>query len=370
MGAHKYTFLCDKIADAVISGKLRPGMKAPSENELISKYGVSATTVKSAYGKLINKGIVQRRRGSGTFITEGAPDILKGDEPQTELAGSRHLRAVYILVEQYDILNLTLTQKNNLFVAQDIIMGINDSLSELRLPFYYKRLKETDSLIDFSDINPQDGVVMIHGRTFENIRALRERRIPFVAVNYPSDFISPSGGIESDDRIGIYEAVEHLAESGCKSVAMLYPSVAPNRFNQRLEGFKAGVEAFGIDSTVISCESQFADSAYAETEKLLKKGSYPDAMIAATDFMAFGCMRAIKEKGLNVPEDISVVGFDDNPEAAKSDPPLTTVRKPRYEMGQEAVRMLLEMFKRPNSCVARKVLKTSLVIRNTVRERE
>ena len=89
----------------------------------------------------------------------------------------------------------------------------------------------------------------------------------------------------------------------------------------------------------------------------------PDAVFAASDIMAVGAMRAIREAGLRVPEDIAVAGFDDMPFAARTDPPLTTVRQPIQRTGALAAETLIDLIEHPDSRPRRVVLPVELVVR-------
>jgi LacI family transcriptional regulator len=92
-------------------------------------------------------------------------------------------------------------------------------------------------------------------------------------------------------------------------------------------------------------------------------GRRPDAVFAASDIMAIGALRALREAGLRVPEEVAVVGFDDLPQAARSEPPLTTVRQPTYRLGTTTVDSLLDLLDYPDSSPRRIVLPTELVVR-------
>jgi LacI family transcriptional regulator len=89
----------------------------------------------------------------------------------------------------------------------------------------------------------------------------------------------------------------------------------------------------------------------------------PDAVFVASDMMAIGAMRAMREAGLRVPEDVAVVGFDDLPQSARTEPPLTTVRQPTYRLGATTVDSLLDLIEYPDSSPRRIVLPTELVVR-------
>ncbi|HEY4690550.1 MAG TPA: substrate-binding domain-containing protein, partial [Anaerolineae bacterium] len=109
-------------------------------------------------------------------------------------------------------------------------------------------------------------------------------------------------------------------------------------------------------------EGDFTEAGgYAAMQRLLCL--HPDAVFAASDMMAIGALRAIRETGLRVPDDIAVVGFDDIPIAARTDPPLTTVRQPIHRTGAVAAQTLIDLIEHPNTHIRRVVLPTELVIR-------
>jgi LacI family transcriptional regulator len=363
----KYLYLCDEISRRIREDALRAGMRAPSENELISTYKLSLTTIKTAYRKLLNDGIVVRRRGSGTYITEKAKDILGAVQNRVGNSGSAYLRTVHVLINKYENLTMAPEDEVNVFVANDIMLGINDELKKHRIPYYQKNTISAapDRPLDFSDIDSEgDAVIMIHGRTPGNIRELRRLKIPFVVVNHPPDFICPCG-IETDDRIGVYETVESLASLGLKKILYLGPAEGNKRFLSRLNGFRSAAADFGLDGEELASESGTEENARETVKEYLRSGKVPDAIVCATDYRALGAIKAAKEHGLSVPGDISVTGFDDIRDATLSSPPLTTVRKPRYEMGREAVLMLMDIFKNDSGHTARKVLRPALVIRQS-----
>ncbi|MEN3010817.1 MAG: substrate-binding domain-containing protein [Candidatus Bipolaricaulaceae bacterium] len=109
--------------------------------------------------------------------------------------------------------------------------------------------------------------------------------------------------------------------------------------------------------------------------RLLRISPRLEAVFVACDWMALGAMRAIRERGLRIPQDIAVVGFDDVPLAAQTDPPLTTVRQPMTEMGRMGVRLLAQLIRKQESGLQKAVLPTELVVRledlpiGTVKER-
>ncbi|MER5885178.1 LacI family DNA-binding transcriptional regulator [Streptomyces sp. NPDC001941] len=174
---------------------------------------------------------------------------------------------------------------------------------------------------------------------------LTARGVPYVLVDgyapgVRAPFISP------DDRAAMRLAVTHLAALGHTRIGL---AVGPKRFVpvlRKIEGFaRALKDQLGLDPRVVEEElvqhSLFTlEGGQAAASALLERGC--TALVCASDMMALGAVRAVRQRGLEVPDDVSVVGFDDSPLIAFTDPPLTTVRKPVPAMGQAAVRTLLE----------------------------
>ncbi|MDT0611118.1 LacI family DNA-binding transcriptional regulator [Streptomyces lancefieldiae] len=173
---------------------------------------------------------------------------------------------------------------------------------------------------------------------------LRAQRVPFVLVNgysprIDAPFVSP------DDRAAMRLAVAHLAELGHSRIGL---ALGPERFvpvQRKIEGFRVGMrEQLGLsaqESRELVQHSLFTlEGGQAAARALIDMGC--TAVVCASDMMALGAVRAARQKGLAVPGDISVVGFDDSLLIAFTDPPLTTIRQPVKAMGQVAVDALLE----------------------------
>jgi LacI family transcriptional regulator len=117
-----------------------------------------------------------------------------------------------------------------------------------------------------------------------------------------------------------------------------------------------------VSDPLLIVEGDFTEAGgYRAMQQLL--ACQPDAIFAGSDIMAIGAMRALREAGLRVPEDVAVVGFDDVPQAARVEPPLTTVRQPIHRLGATTVDSLLDLISYPDSTPRRIVLPTELVVR-------
>ncbi|PLW71873.1 LacI family DNA-binding transcriptional regulator [Streptomyces sp. SCUT-3] len=173
---------------------------------------------------------------------------------------------------------------------------------------------------------------------------LRGQGVPFVLINGFSEkvrapFVSP------DDRGAMRLAVTHLASLGHERIGL---AVGPKRYvpvQRKIQGFTESVhEVLGMPGAeaeqLIQHSLYSLEGGQAAASELIRRGC--TAVVCASDMMALGAIRAARQAGLSVPGDVSVVGFDDSPLIAFTDPPLTTIRQPVTAMGQAAVRALLE----------------------------
>jgi DNA-binding LacI/PurR family transcriptional regulator len=201
----------------------------------------------------------------------------------------------------------------------------------------------TETLVD-RGVNGIIYVSGLHADTTASVDryvTLAGRGVPFVMINgYTAKVSAPF--VSADDRAAMHLAVTHLVELGHQRIGL---AVGPKRFvpvERKIEGF---VEQMRVSLDVAAEElvrhSLFTvEGGQAAAAELLDAGC--TAIICGSDLMAFGAIRAARGRGLRVPGDVSVVGFDDSPLIVFADPPLTTVRQPVEAMGQAAVDALLE----------------------------
>ncbi|MEW6667685.1 MAG: LacI family DNA-binding transcriptional regulator [Thermodesulfobacteriota bacterium] len=151
---------------------------------------------------------------------------------------------------------------------------------------------------------------------------------------------------------------------------ILGPYTRIGRARRRLEGYRSALERNGLifDPAIVRERMPTLKEGKEAMAELLALPDPPSAVFAASDMLALGAMAAVREKGLRIPEDISVAGFDDIDFAAYSAPPLTTVRVPAREMGERAVSVLLDMIEGRCKNPPRVILPTEIVIRESCRE--
>src|ERR687888_776376 len=207
------------------------------------------------------------------------------------------------------------------------------------------------------------GVVLVVSELSEEQAArLTARRIPFVVVDPSGEPAPDVPSVGATNWKGGLEATRHLLELGHRRIGVIGgpPTMLCSR--ARVDGYRAALETAGIpvDPDLIRYGDFHVQRAYEEGRALLTLPERPTAIFAGSDLQAFGLYEAARVLGLHVPEDLSVIGFDDLPMARWAWPPLTTIRQPLTEMAATATRLVLGQ-----EGERRIELATSLVVRQS-----
>lgn len=210
-----------------------------------------------------------------------------------------------------------------------------------------------------------DGVIVASALVNDPVvQALRERHIPFVLVGRHPVF-QDIHYVDVDNRISARDAVIYLLRLGYRRVATIAGPRNMIAGLDRLEGYRDALRARGLaPDPALIVESDFTEEGGAAAMRQLLTQS-PDAVFAASDAMALGALLAIRRAGKRVPEDIALVGFDDMPFAAHTDPPLTTMRQPIARAGFSAAELLIQRLGGDDDAPPRLILPTELVIRES-----
>lgn len=172
-----------------------------------------------------------------------------------------------------------------------------------------------------------------------------------------------------DDFNGTLRATRHVIEMGHRRIAFCgdisYPWI-----QRRFDGYRAGMREGKLRSVLTKTRysQSFVDFGQQSAAHILSEKPHPTAIVAGNDEIAYGIWRSLFRLGLKVPDDISLVGFDDREEAVLMDPPLSTVRVHKEAVGESCMKMLLERLHHPQMAYSKRVLPTELVIRATVRQ--
>ena len=212
-----------------------------------------------------------------------------------------------------------------------------------------------------------DGILFVAaGVSTEHIHTLQARRMPLVVV----DRDIPSVAVDSvltDNASGGWLAVRHLVELGHRRIGCIAGPSDLTPSAERVTGYRRALRErdIPVDETLtVKGDFQY-ESGYQAARHLLTMNDPPTAVFACNDLMAVGAIRAALELGRQVPASLSVVGFDDVRLASFTNPPLTTIVQPKYEMGALAATMLLERMRNRSLPPRRRLLDTSLLTRQS-----
>ncbi len=253
----------------------------------------------------------------------------------------------------------------------EIARGVDDELAavqyDLMLYTTHRRKGRESAYVTRLTRNLVDGLLLVLPRNAEAyLETLRQRRFPHVLVDHQGvDFEAPSVG--ATNWQGGYDGTRYLIELGHRRIGFITGDMTIRCARDRLDGYKQALSDAGlpIDPALICAGDFFQPRGRLCANELLDLAQPPTAIFASNDVSAFGVMEAVRSRGLRIPDDVSVLGFDDIPQAAQVHPALTTVRQPLAEMGRVAVQLLFTYIKEPAAPIKRLELPTELVVRQS-----
>lgn len=195
-------------------------------------------------------------------------------------------------------------------------------------------------------------------------------KIPIVSLDRNVYFKGIEGKIEVDNFSGAYDAVNHLVQLGHKKIMFLSGQVNIKLSMDRLEGYKRALLDNSIDyNENLVVVGRYSSEFGYETMKNMELDKEITAIFCGNDLIAIGAMNALKEKLISIPEDISIVGFDDIYISTLVSPPLTTVRQPSYEIGYLAIETLIDILECKKDFSKKVEIKLELKIRESTCKR-
>ncbi|NJN24826.1 MAG: LacI family transcriptional regulator [Cyclobacteriaceae bacterium] len=233
---------------------------------------------------------------------------------------------------------------------------------------YRNELKSIKSLVS----SRVDGLIVAISKEtndFDHLNSLNIRKTPLVVFNRVSKEITASKVVLDDFKSG-YKATRHLIDCGCRHIAHIAGPMNLQLSIDRMEGFKKALEKSGIpyeEELVAPCDFSIEDGKEA-MEKILQSGEKIDGVFSVCDAAAYGAMSVLKNAGYKIPEDVSVIGFTNEPFAKLIEPSLSTISQPSFEMGEIAAHLLLKHIENKENFVPEmRILETELIERNSTR---
>lgn len=205
---------------------------------------------------------------------------------------------------------------------------------------------------------------------YAHLQLLQTRNIPFVLFDRVCNPIKADKVIV-DNYSAAFNAVSYLIQTGCKRIAHIGGLDAVLHSNQRLKGYLYALKSnnFPVDESLIIRGGFREDFGKQAAQQLIQLSQPPDAILAVTDSVAIGALKYLQSQGISVPEQISIIGFNNEPFADFVTPPLSSIALPVHEIGKVATRMLIkQLIDYENHTPKTKILKTKLILRESTRK--
>ena len=328
-----YIQIYNDLNDRIKSGDYAPGSMLDSENKLCTIYGVERATVRRALGMMVEEGTITRIPGLGTSVTD--PTQSNGCDERRNL--------LFLLPKGFD----NSDRIREPFNAKVMSM-VEHECTERGYTLLYKSFSQTDTVDDLIKTCDPCGVFYTSSLTIEMYKMFKLRGIPVVFLNqnytqYPSVCL--------DNRGGVRMLMEYLIDMGHRKIGFI--SGIPEGQNQisRFNGYKETLIAndIGYNPNWVVDGAWTIESGKKAIRELLSKDDRPSAVFAANDSMAIGAMMEAASMGYSIPDDISVVGFDNIDQASYVTPSLTTAAVDYVAMARAACMLLFDMIEHDNA---------------------
>ncbi len=352
--------VAEGIEHAVREGAYAPNAALPSHRELCRRHGVSLKTVRKALDLLESRGVLYRRQRSGTYVL---PAAVRGPA----LAPSTGLACINVIEPDQPASHAPL--------RTDYLKGYTDALDRVSLDMRFVRWPQRDGGYD-EILSPgvapaRQACLLVNVAPAGLMAWLDGQNVPFVVQYfryYASDTLPPHHGVFVNKVRAGFDATRYLLDLGHSRVGFA-GLLAPQEDSPGLyDGYRAALQWAGTDHSpedILGFSTDDIAAALGPVREFLARPHRPSAVFARTDALALAMLAVAPELGLRVPEDLSVVGFNDLPEAAGARPPLTTMASPRRALARTALETLLDVSEQPSRAAERRILNCHLVIRNS-----
>jgi LacI family transcriptional regulator len=345
-------------AGAIIRHRKTPNrtmvMPAPRVTiaQVAAEAGVSAMTVSN---------VMNLRAGASEATRQRVLEVANrlGYTPPTARNSKRGRTGVI------GVLTLDIAGDYSVEIVRGIAQEVADDERELMLHACVDAIRERDRIAAFAG-GPVDGLLLIapvlDPETEQEIQA---GELPVVVVD-PRRLDMDLPRVTVDNYNGVRTGTSHLIETGHRRIAYIRGEDDHESTELRYRGYEDALRLVGIQpDPALVASSNFNHQGGVQAATQLLTTQRPTAIVAGADPIALGALDAARTLGLSVPEDLSIVGFDDLPDSAHSDPPLTTVRQPLREMGRAGARGLMSLIARQPLATNDIRLATKLILRAT-----
>ncbi|MCM8818038.1 MAG: GntR family transcriptional regulator [Candidatus Omnitrophica bacterium] len=337
------------LLNEIKKGKIAPGEKVPSEQQLAKKFKVSRIASREALLELINEGYLFRVLGKGTF--------LKVDIKKREVLKKK------VIIKVPNLKNSFYYQ---IISGAEIIFTHNN--------YEFKILTERDNQIEEKKIlekileEKEDGLLLISSYyTYTNLTILRRiiEKLPVIIVDVKIPGIKVDTVISNDFKGG-YMITEHLIELGYKKILHLSGPESDSSAYERKKGYIECMKKYKLKPEIRYTKWTLEDG-YFETKKVFLNKNNIEAIFCCNDEVAIGCYRALKELNIKVPEDVGIAGYGNMDIGKVIEIPFTTIDQSPEKMGKISAELLINKIdgKRKKEEIKEIKVDTKLIIRNS-----
>ncbi|TCN24965.1 GntR family transcriptional regulator [Mesobacillus foraminis] len=333
-----------EIKSRILDGTFQPNQKISSESELMKQFAVSRHTVRAAIGELVNKGWLYREQGAGTFCADRSMDsrLMSG-------SNQKNIAIITTFISEYIFPSIirgaeSYLSKHGYNVS---LFSTNNDHSE------EKRILEKILTEQFDGVIVEPTKSALSNPNISYYLNLERQQIPYIMINAYYDELEPVS-ITMNDEKGGYVQTEHLIQLGHTNIVGFFKTDDLQGV-KRMKGFIKAHRKFGVPinpNGIVTYDSSGKAAKPVEAlARLLsvEQSARPTAIVGYNDELAILMLDVFREKSISVPEDLSLVGFDDSYMGRLTEVKLTTIQHPQSKMGETAAKMIVDMIKEKNS---------------------
>ncbi|PLS01047.1 GntR family transcriptional regulator [Neobacillus cucumis] len=359
----KHLLVKDTIKEWITNGEIKPGDKIYSENELVKMFGVSRHTVRQAVGDLVHEGWLYREQGAGTFCSNRMIDSEGQSQKQSRTVNSKNIGVITTYISDY--------------IFPSIIKGIESYLTEKGYSLTFSctdnNIEKEKQCLESMLSRNVDGLIIEPTKSssfnpnINHYLELEQLKIPYLMINQFYSQLNPPHLVVNDEKGG-FLATEHLIKLGHKKILGIFKSddlQGVRRMQGYIQAHRENDLTLSPD-LILTFSTGELDHSRRKLEDLLSSNdSRPTGIICYNDQVALFVLNILRELNLKIPEDISIVGYDDSYLAEATETKLTSVSHPKMQMGMEAAKWIVAAVERQNNNHHSIVYEPELVIRNS-----
>ncbi|GAC1368953.1 MAG: LacI family DNA-binding transcriptional regulator [Ktedonobacteraceae bacterium] len=329
--------LTTSLRERILDGRLPAGTRLPTDHELAAEYQISRDTVRQVLAFLTNEGLIERTQGRGTFV-----------RPLEAITSS------VVVAQKPKQIGLLLNRVDTSQDYLDILVGVEQAvkLHDYSVSFNYTERDSDQQIRDIRRMyaNQVAGIIIypVGNATYtEEIRRLQASNFPLIFIDrYLSGLDADYVG--TDNRGGGYRATEHLIILGHRHIGFVYlhqeTPENTSSVQERLQGYSQALAAYGVpyDPALVVADLYPEHSSIQQSlGAYLQHPDRPSAIFAVNDIAALDVIRAAQALGLRIPQDLAIIGFDDERFASRVNPALTTIAQSFFDIGLRAGTLLV-----------------------------